>query len=387
MVRRYDVDLDARLMKVLTQDGTWIEGSVPETLFGRSPTFRRLGVDFENSRLHLLLPTGAEALVELDPDRDAAAALAGRRIVYLDQNKWSEVAASLHGGGSVDRALTTSSRRLADLVEEERIVLPMSAAHMVETSPLFGERRETLAATVLELSRGWQMRNPLVVRREELRAAVADEPPLANGVFSLDPDVIFSRGKSGRPASRDLPELFRRVYPRIVDASSIYEVLVEDDPVDHQDGYAAAESWARAEGELSQKIKGDSLPRERVRTIVGAHVLADLAEDLAAIKAEHLYPGKVGAWLEERGLDDLLRMPYLARVAAVTFARFQRQHRWERNDLFDVHFLCCAAGYSDVVVAERRTAGDLRTAKSIPPGAHIASTLTDAVDLLDSTIL
>jgi len=227
------------------------------------------------------------------------------------------------------------------------------------------------------------MRNPLVVRRQELRNAIQDERPAAPDVFSLEADAIFGQRLGRRQAARDLPESFRRIFPRIVDASSIYETLVDDDPVPDQGSRAAAETWARAERELSAKIKADALPRERVRPAVGIHMLQDLREDLAAIKAEQLYPGKVGAWIESTALNDLSLMPYLARVRAVTYARFQREHNWEQNDLIDVHFLCCAAGYEDVVVAERRTAGDLRTATAIPPGAHIASTLEEAANSLE----
>lgn len=385
VILRYNIDLETHTLTVETLDGRRLETRVPETLLSGHPSVRKLGVDFKRNELLLTLSSRVEVAVELDPASDARAALEGRKVVYLDQNKWSELAAWRYGHRPLAARVSAAAGRLAELVRDRKIVLPMSAGHLVETSPLYGGRREALAATVLEFSRSWQMRNPLVVRREELRNAVQEERPAASNVFSLEADAIFSRRLGKRQAARDLPESFRRIFPRIVDASSIYETLVDDDPLPDQGGRAAAEGWAKAERELSAKIKADGLPRERVRPAVGIHILHDLAEDLAAIKAEQLYPGRVGAWIESTALHDLSLMPYLARVCAVTYARFQREHNWEHNDLIDVHFLCCAAGYADVVVAERRTAGDIRTATAIPEGAHIASTLEDAVNFLESS--
>jgi hypothetical protein len=56
--------------------------------------------------------------------------------------------------------------------------------------------------------------------------------------------------------------------------------------------------------------------------------------------------------------------------------------RWEANDLVDIMFLCCAAGYADVVVGERRTIGYLRQARHPPPHARTATILREALDFL-----
>jgi hypothetical protein len=47
--------------------------------------------------------------------------------------------------------------------------------------------------------------------------------------------------------------------------------------------------------------------------------------------------------------------------------------------------LAAAAGYADVVVGERRTISDLRTAKRrAPAGAELATSLPDAVALIEA---
>ncbi|MCK8676479.1 hypothetical protein [Streptomyces lichenis] len=59
------------------------------------------------------------------------------------------------------------------LVSERRIVLPASAGHYAETGKRFSnEKRYKLALTILQQSRGWQMRDALEVRRQEIRRAL-----------------------------------------------------------------------------------------------------------------------------------------------------------------------------------------------------------------------
>jgi hypothetical protein len=77
-------------------------------------------------------------------------------------------------------------------------------------------------------------------------------------------------------------------------------------------------------------------------------------------------------------------MPYLSRYWAVVFARLRNAGgSWSGNDLTDLNFLCSAAGYADLVVGEKRTIGDLRAARGVPPGAALATTLAEAVALLE----
>jgi hypothetical protein len=52
------------------------------------------------------------------------------------------------------------------------------------------------------------------------------------------------------------------------------------------------------------------------------------------------------------------------------------QEKWVRNDLTDLMYLCCAAGYADIVVAEKATAHRLASAKPrTTPGASVVKNL------------
>jgi hypothetical protein len=65
------------------------------------------------------------------------------------------------------------------------------------------------------------------------------------------------------------------------------------------------------------------------------------------------------------------------------FARLRNADQtWEANDLVDIMFLCCASGYADVVVGERRAIGYLRQARQPRPRARLATSLQVALRVL-----
>jgi len=77
-------------------------------------------------------------------------------------------------------------------------------------------------------------------------------------------------------------------------------------------------------------------------------------------------------------------MPFIGRLREVLFHRLRNpEDHWEPNDLVDVQFLSCAAGYASVVVGERKASHYLQLAgQGFGDGAQIVSTLPDAVDAL-----
>lgn len=52
------------------------------------------------------------------------------------------------------------------------------------------------------------------------------------------------------------------------------------------------------------------------------------------------------------------------------------------KDLIDILFLTCAAGYADIVLAERQAVAYLAQARTPRPKARLASSLTEAVALI-----
>jgi hypothetical protein len=109
--------------------------------------------------------------------------LGQRTVVYLDQNHWSTIAAWRCGGRPVSAQQARAAEALCQLVDDGEAVLPISAGHVLETGALYGGRRVEVACSVLELCRGWLMRNPVWVQQEELASARAGKRPVGPAAF------------------------------------------------------------------------------------------------------------------------------------------------------------------------------------------------------------
>ena len=122
-----------------------------------------------------------------------------------------------------------------------------------------------------------------------------------------------------------------------------------------------------------------------VRRVAYGNLILDLPDTLIEVA------GMVGIPVEEvidRLTSDkelVSRMPFLGQMNQLLFARLRNAaQRWESNDLIDVMFLSCAAGYADVLVGERTTIGYLRQARAPRARAILATSLREAVDALVS---
>jgi hypothetical protein len=343
------------------------------------PDFESAYLDIEGDRLVVTLPGGVDAVVELGvtgPKTEDR--LAGRPVVYLDQSHWSSMAAWRYGHRPIAPGEAAAAARLGELVKRGAVVLPMSAAHLVETGPLFGERRVALAATVLEFSQGWQFRNPVAVRAQELVASLVSQSPRAKGAVTLGADVLFADRLSGGAGS-DLPGLFRTAMPRVVNVMSTYAAIIDSTTIPDEGGLEAAEAWARQFADLGRQLRAEGASRENVRRRSHWAVIRDLGPEIARLA----HPAVVAGWLA-RAEQEFASMPYLGRYREVISNRLSDgQGRWEGNDLIDLNFLCCAAGYADVVVGERRTIGNLRSARRVPKGAVVATRLAEAITVIE----
>ncbi len=188
-----DIDLAHRWLTFGLADGRRAEMAMPADMFDQPTNLERVTVDIPAGQLIVAMPGEPAALVELcRPGMSVAAQRAGRPVLYLDQNHWSALAAARHGHRPVRDAERQAALRLAAMVNAGEVLLPASAGHLVETTPLHGEPRVALAGTMLALSRGWQMRNPLHVRVEEVVRAVRGDDPAAAEVFAPAADEFFA---------------------------------------------------------------------------------------------------------------------------------------------------------------------------------------------------
>jgi hypothetical protein len=278
--------------------------------------------------------------------------------------------------------------RLTTLARERAIILPLSAAHAFETARKDGHQRRDLATTMLQLSRGWQMRSPLKVRREELLCNIAEYRADATEhqqrpTFTLDPDALFSTSDY---AGKDSPEA--DLHARLTWVPALVETLIEDEREDNEVARAKGERWASIHaGAAIRMAEADASPEEKWATARMA-VLTDLTDELAAAAATAgLDRGEWEEWLAESE-GNFASMPAIARVQQVTHQRpCNPQYPWRVNDLADMHFLSCAAGYADYLLAEKATSHDLRCAeRRVPSGARICRAPGELVDLIEEQL-
>jgi hypothetical protein len=369
-------------MEVEYGDGTTQREVMPERPLTEVSSIRHFRLDFAAGQLLLRLPNGRTAPVELTiPGYDDDALLAGRIVVYLHQNMWSTLAAARHGHRQVSKKDAAAAALLAQLVEQRHIVLPLSSSHFLETGRHLGPNRIPLTSTLLELSRGWQMRHPGMIGLRELSSSLTGGPALpATDVFTLRPNATFLADFP--PPDPKYPEPLGSVLSQVIAASGTYDAML-DSPIPDEASAAILKRWAIAQGEVVKMLAKDEASPEYVRRVALGRLLADNVEQgylrsAPGLGPDVFNPDALEEWMP-RAAAEIAGMPYLGRFWHLTYARLRNGAPWKPGDLADINNLAAAAGYAIVVAGEKRTIGDLRTAKQITLGAHLATNLSEAV--------
>ena len=367
--KRAEVELASGLVVAspLTGQAAEHDGAIDRTDYGP-----------DASELLITFRWGETAIFEIGPAESP-----GVPVVYLDQNHWVMLARLQWSPEKVSARHRDGYAQLTALARDRAIVLPLSGAHAVETGRTDSRWRRDLAMTMLQLSRGWQMRSTLKVRREELVGAVAgsDSPLRPRPVFTLDPDALFSASDyaEGSSAAGDL-------HARLTWACALADVLIEDEREDDEEARAKSERGAAMYAELGTRLGEANASREEKSTAAQMALLSDFTDDLVHAAAV--------AGRDRQEMEDWLAasegsigaMPAIGRIQEITRRRLSNPlHPWRVNDLNDLHFLSTAAGYADFVLAEKATSHDLRCAESrVPSGASICGSPGELVDLIEA---
>ena len=378
---RLAIDYRHKRAEVGLTNGLVLASPLSGRAAGRDGEIDRTDYDPERSELTITFRWGETAILDIGPvDRPPAP------VVYLDQNHWIMLARQQWSPSKMSEPEREEYTRLASLARQRAIILPLSGAHAVETARKGGRQRRDLATTMLQLSRGWQMRSPLKVRREELVCAFAGvrsvvRQPQPRSVFTLDPDALFSASDyvGASLAERDL-------HARLTWASAIADLLIEDERDDDEIAHAKVERWAEKNAALGARLGEPKASREDKRAAARAALLADFTDDLAlAAAAVGLDRGELDAWLRDCE-ESIAAMPSNGRVQELTHRRLSNpQHPWRHGNLNDMHFLACTAGYADFLLAENETSDDLRRAASrVPTGARICRSAGELVALFQA---
>lgn len=287
------------------------------------------------------------------------------RIIYLDQNKWIELARAASG-----KAAAELIQVLDILRESKRLglnVFPLSLGHFIETNKRRDlQSRSRLGSLMWELSDNWTLANPAAIQRWELDRALAItlNRRLNERAFSLLGQGIAHASDHLESAirldpNRVLPDDLRGSLEKQADRLVTESVLTGISP------------WGEpAKPDLSGPAKkfSDGLLQARARLLSAdpglqkragyAQVLVDMLEDLERALAFHSIPE---AEFFALGAEGLTR--FVDAMPSIRLDMHLRQ-QWVRNqqlktrlsDLNDFGYVGTAAAYCDVVVTENQLA-------------------------------
>ena len=311
-----------------------------------------------------------------------------RPVVYLDQNHWIDFA---RWDKKVSRLGETENEFFALLSATSiagQVILPLSSAHLTETSKRGGTSRVELASTMLRYSRGWQMRSVLGLRRAELRGLFGSSASLTReNVITLSPRAVFDMPPIARIGQHLGPQVAELV-ERQVWATTLVSLMIDEDPSDAA-GREIVDKWANSFEPLATAMRGNSRAKALSRDLTRTRFFADLGKDLpAAAQESGVTADAFGDWLSQDAESAIEGSPGLARMREVMHLRLSNSDdRWEANDLNDWMHLSYAAAYCDLVLGEKKTINYLRRSDSrVPPGAILHRRAIDALSDLKTLL-
>lgn len=334
-----------------------------------SPSSTIVRTRYVSSNNRLFMDTNRGDSIETDlPTLQDPAPRGGRPVVYLDQRDWSLLANALFDPVRVrsDRDRDAAAHLIA-LARAQKIILPMSIAHLGETSKWNDtDRRYRLALTLTQLSRGWQMRYPFDVWQYELHQTFASRfqhstlPPL--DVFTLEGCAIQSKGNFQKLplSSARFPEDIKYVVRATVCMMSYIDSVLASEASPMNPIPEWVDTFQLMTDELAKLPKNSSQKRYMLRCMLLKEIIPKVAE------SAHRYGVTVSqleTWFESHFTQDLRALGCLGLWNEV----FQDKHlnattRWSANDLTDMMYLTCAAGCADYVIAERSSRSYLNQA-------------------------
>lgn len=373
-------------LRIVTQDGRDVIESMPDGSYPKDTAIAISVFDWENWWVMSLTDRNETIISEVySPAHDA---LKGRPVVYLDQNHWSSLRHTLTDPTDSDES--RAGRRLMDLAQDGGVTLPLSSAHLGETAALYDEPRYALGITMATLAGGWQMRHPLRVWRQEMaqmirqRVARPINPSSQAPVITLEPGAWMSADDVAFDMDpRDI-ELFQRA---LIAPSVTVSMLLDPERIDRDPD--ALRTWTeihqRITEELNRKDLHGDARRKAAELSIWTYEVRN-AKDLIVglgVSVEEIEPFR-----NLREIRKALRpMPMVSRLFELMVQRHtDKNTKWKQNDLTDLLFLCCAAGYADYVVAESHTGSQLHQwrRKNGDTGASIHTSLAELVEQLDA---
>jgi hypothetical protein len=294
------------------------------------------------------------------------------RVIYLDQNKWIELAQAVHGKAN------THLLPIVDFVQQIKAsglaTFPLSLAHHMETSKrLDAGQQERLGRMMWEISDGCTFASPKAILQSEIDAALVRTFQRTLNVRPLElvgKGLAHATAKSGmRFTVKDpdsvVPENTRLELEQFANRVFDYSVLTGTTPWGpaprpRPDLSAPGRQFVANMAELREKL-ADVSDDLRRRTIY-ARLMVEIYDDLVAALTLHGFSiDEFAALGLESGYEGYIRfleaLPSV-RVNAHLYTKWLQnpQLPFRENDLNDWYYVGAAVAHADVVVTDKHLA-------------------------------
>jgi hypothetical protein len=276
-------------------------------------------------------------------------------IIYLDQNKWIELAKMAHGKDKSDRAKNVLSDFEA-AIEDENISIPLSEFHYIETSRISNVGRKIRLGEIMwRFSKGRTIVGYSAVVRHELEVAFSKHFPQ----ISASRLVVLGRGFGHAFGLPPLQGLLQRFEERVERS-----MLVGDDVL----GIAPISSHISTHrinfheylASLNERHK--AVPKIHQENWLYATSVIDVLDPINDVLSKHKLPKGLLSNLGSEKLKQIVNDMPTRRVDLHLHRQVLRnpQYRSRITDLEDWGSLALASSYCDVVVCEKHMADMLR---------------------------
>jgi hypothetical protein len=312
--------------------------------------------------------------------------------VYLDQNKWIDLARAETGHPQGARFVETLAV-LRAAAQDGRARFPLSLAHYYETGKQHDRRkREDLSATMMRLAGMLRIAPPHVIVPWEIRRALIDTFDLPIAHEELD---LFGSGICHAAASPALRYMAPAEYQGVLLPAHVQQelqsrveseferaILAGASPdgftderriVLHNVKHLTDERFVDGQRSVAEALK--KLGRGRLTDVMVATAVADIIDPLLRISSElgiafnevldrmtHLVEAMPSRWVE-------MKLRHLRQA--------NPQKDWSGNDLNDVTALAIAVPYCDIVVTEKSWTSMLTDAKVPARFGHFVTASLD----------
>lgn len=311
-------------------------------------------------------------------------------IVFLDQNKWIELA-KVHSGRTKSGPVAKLFPQLVDAVQRKRVLFPLAVSNIVETAKRNDPvSRQHVAETQAIFSRGFVYRSRAsrlaVELREAIQMRLGAEPVAMPSHWALAPGFTQAFEPMDELIA-DSEEVARMQQLRsIVGPAQLYlDYMVNQDDARRRDGIA------RLTQGVSQLVMRIEARRERFvndsvdsrRWNYAAQLWVDHLDLLNDTLAELGYSFEQLRALGNQAMRSLLEGVPTMNVEAEMAARLESKTGvLSANDVFDMQSFYTAIPYSDRVVAEKAAISRAQQARlDSKYGVVLSKSLEDVLDL------